>query len=58
MKSLKVNTLFSNIVSNLKIAEYGNSDPISDDINDPVIKSIKFTFDKSKSRFRHSQKNY
>ena len=33
------NNFFSNIVSNLKIAEYINSDPISDNINDPVIKS-------------------
>ena len=48
MKSLKVNTLFFNIASNLKIVEYANSDPISDNINDPVIKSIKFRFDKSK----------
>ena len=35
-----LNTFFSNIVSNLKIAEYANCDPISDNINDPVIKSI------------------
>ena len=35
-----LNTSFSNIVSNLKIAEYANCDPISDNINDPVIKSI------------------
>ena len=35
-----LNTFFSNIVSNFKIAEYANSDPISDNINDPVIKSI------------------
>ena len=34
-----LNTFFSNIVSNLKIAEYANCDPISDNINDPVIKS-------------------
>ena len=34
-----LNTSFSNIVSNLKIAEYANCDPISDNINDPVIKS-------------------
>ena len=33
-----LNTFFSNIVSNLKIAEYVNCDPISDNINDPVIK--------------------
>ena len=48
MKSLKVNTLVFNIASNLKIVEYANSDPISDNINDPVIKSIMFRFDKSK----------
>ena len=35
-----LNTSFSNIVSNLKIAEYATCDPISDNINDPVIKSI------------------
>ena len=35
-----LNTFFSNIVSNLKIAEYTNCDPVSNNINDPVIKSI------------------
>ena len=35
-----LNTSFSNIVSNLKIAEYATCDTISDNINDPVIKSI------------------
>ena len=35
-----LNTFFSNIVSNLKIAEYANYDPISDNINDPVFKPI------------------
>ena len=35
-----LNTFFSNIASNLKIVEYANCDPISDSINDPVIKSI------------------
>ena len=49
-----LNTHFSNIIyyivyffiilyhilSNLEIVEYGNSDPISDNINNPVIKSI------------------
>ena len=34
-----LNIFFSNIVSNLKIAEYVNCDPIADNINDPVIKS-------------------
>ena len=34
-----LNTFFFNIVSNLKIAEYVNCNPISDNINDPVIKS-------------------
>ena len=34
------NTFFSNIVSNLKIAEYANCDPISDSINNPVNKFI------------------
>ena len=36
-----LNTFFSNIVSNLKISEYANCHPISDNINDPVINSIK-----------------
>ena len=31
-----LNTFFSNIVSNLKIAEYANCDPISDNINDNI----------------------
>ena len=35
-----LNTFFSNIVSNLKITEYGNCYTISDKIKDPVIKSI------------------
>ena len=34
-----LNTFFSNIISNLKIIEYVNCDPISDNINDLVIKS-------------------
>ena len=35
-----LNTFFSNIVSNLKTAEYANCDRISDDTNDQIIKSI------------------
>ena len=35
-----LNTFFSNIVSNFKIAEYGNCVPTLDNINNPVIKSI------------------
>ena len=35
-----LDTFFSNIVSNLKIAEYANCHPISDNINNPVIKFI------------------
>ena len=35
-----LDTFFSNIVSNLKIAEYANCHPISDSINNPVIKFI------------------
>ena len=34
-----LNIFFSNILGNLKIAEYANCDPISDNINDIVIKS-------------------
>ena len=38
-----VNTSFSNIVSNLKIAEYPNCDPISDNIKYSVIKfTVKY----------------
>ena len=35
-----LNTFFSNIVSNLKIAQYANCDPISDNIKHPIIKFI------------------
>ena len=35
-----LNTFFSNIVSNFKIAEYANCNLISDNINDSVINSI------------------
>ena len=34
-----LNTFFYNIISNLKIIEYVNCDPVSDNINDSVIKS-------------------
>ena len=35
-----LNTFFSTIISNLHIPEYPVSDPISNDINDPALKSI------------------
>ena len=35
-----LNTFFSNIVSSLNIPEYDTSDPISDNISDPIIKLI------------------
>ena len=35
-----MNTFFSTIISNLNIPEYPVSDPISNDINDPVLKFI------------------
>ena len=35
-----MNTFFFTIISNLNVAEYPVSDPISSDINDPVLKSI------------------
>ena len=35
-----LNTSFSTIISNLNIPEYSVPDPISNDINDPVLKSI------------------
>ena len=36
-----LNTFFSNIVGNLNILEYPTSDPISDNICDPVLKADK-----------------
>ena len=35
-----LNTFFSIIISNLNIPEYQMSDPISNDVSDPVLKSI------------------
>ena len=35
-----LNTFFSTIISNLNIPEYLVSDPIANDVNDPVLKSI------------------
>ena len=35
-----LNTFFSNIVSNLKIEEYSNCDPLANNIRDPVLKCI------------------
>ena len=35
-----MNTFFSTIISNFNIPEYPVSDPISNDINDPVLRSI------------------
>ena len=35
-----LNTFFSTIISNLNIPEYPVPDPVSSDINDPVLKSI------------------
>ena len=35
-----MNTFFSTIISNLNIPEYPVSDPISNDINDAVLKSV------------------
>ena len=35
-----LNTFFSNIVGSLNIPEYDTSDPISDNISDPIIKLI------------------
>ena len=35
-----MNTSFSTTISNLNIPEYSVPDPISNDINDPVLKSI------------------
>ena len=36
-----MNTFFSTIINNLNIPEYPVPDPISDDINDPVLKPIR-----------------
>ena len=35
-----LNTFFSNIVSNIKIEEYSNCDPLANNIRDPVLKCI------------------
>ena len=35
-----LNTFFSNIVSNLNIAEYSNCEPLSNNISDPVLKCV------------------
>ena len=35
-----LNKFFSNIVSNSRISEYANCDPISENINEEIIKSI------------------
>ena len=35
-----LNTLFSNIVTNLKILGYTNYDPISSNISDPILQLI------------------
>ena len=35
-----MNAFFSTIISNLNIPEYSDPAPISNDINDPVLKSI------------------
>ena len=35
-----LNTLFSNIVSNLKIEGYSNCDPLANNIRDPVLKCV------------------
>ena len=35
-----LNTFFSNIVSNLNIAEYSNCEPLNNNISDPVLKYV------------------
>ena len=35
-----LNTFFSNIVSNLNIAEYSNCEPLASNISDPVLKCV------------------
>ena len=35
-----LNTFFSNIVTNLKIPEYADYDPIANNISDPILKVI------------------
>ena len=35
-----LNTFFSNIISNLNIAEYSNCEPLANSISDPVLKCI------------------
>ena len=50
-------TFFFNTVSNLKIAEYANSDPISNNINDPVIKPI-INIEMKSPKFTQNRKKY
>ena len=35
-----LNTFFSDIVSNLNIAEYSNCEPLANNISDPVLKCV------------------
>ena len=35
-----LNTFFSNIVSNLNIAEYSNCEPLANNISDPILKCV------------------
>ena len=35
-----MNTFFSNIVSNLNIAEYSNCEPVVNNISDPLLKCV------------------
>ena len=38
-----LNTFFSNIVSNLGIAEYSNCEPLANNISDPILKcAVKY----------------
>ena len=42
MKTAEVfNSFFSNVVKNLKIPQYSNSDPIAQNIEDPTLKAIE-----------------
>ena len=42
MKTAEVfHSFFSNVVKNLKIPQYSNSDPIAQNIEDPTLKAIE-----------------
>ena len=65
IKTAVLNTFFSTIISNFNIPEYPVCDPISNDITDPVLKSVLKYKDHPSieaieilPRHRYTDKNY